>query len=532
MKKLLIADDEPLVLIGVQSMLKSADQGVEVCATARNGQQALELIEQIRPDIVITDIKMPIMSGLEVAQACRKRYGALPVFIMLTSYEEFSFVKDAMHLGAVEYLVKLELTPSSLAASVARAAARVEEITKSTSGALTAERGSLAGYREKFFVRLYNGLFESREQFLRQKEDLNIDFSAKAYAVAVCSIADGGAALSTEKLATLCTSTVQMVRENVEKFTPCYVTSLDLRHFNIVFCLQNQREDWAAYLKDVLQKTITLVHNYFNVRLLCSIGLPVEDAFQLGDSYHSARAISPPGNGTGCVVAASEQGLSKEHRVFNLSVFRSELTHAFEELNTDALDRTITEIVGCFTAQPQARIQAMDAASSLLYMALTLLPDGESTVEHIFSDNPENYRALYRQTTTKQCCRWMEKLRDGLCDILQTRRQSYKERIVASVKEYIKANLDKKLTLNGVAEIFSFSPNYLSQLFARYSENGFVDYITEEKISASKTMLAAGDQKIYEIAEQLGYENAFYFSKVFKKVTGQSPREYMQHAAL
>ena len=103
-----------------------------------------------------------------------------------------------------------------------------------------------------------------------------------------------------------------------------------------------------------------------------------------------------------------------------------------------------------------------------------------------------------------------------------------KMQVVAQVQEYIKNHLSEKLTLADVAAVFNFSPNYLSQLFGKYGDSGFVEYITETRIAAAKEMLEQGDLKVYEIAEKLGYESAFYFSKVFKKVTGLSPREYQQ----
>ena len=98
---------------------------------------------------------------------------------------------------------------------------------------------------------------------------------------------------------------------------------------------------------------------------------------------------------------------------------------------------------------------------------------------------------------------------------------------VAQVKAYIRDHLSEKLTLADVAAVFSFSPGYLSQLFGKYG-GGFVEYITEARVAAAKEMLEKGDKKIYEIAEELGFESSFYFSKVFKKATGLSPREYQQ----
>ena len=87
--------------------------------------------------------------------------------------------------------------------------------------------------------------------------------------------------------------------------------------------------------------------------------------------------------------------------------------------------------------------------------------------------------------------------------------------------------LFRSLTLNKVAREFNISPNYLSVLFSKNNDIGFSDYINQSKIDAAKKMMTDGDYKIYEISDRLGYESAFYFSRVFKKVTGLSPRGYM-----
>ena len=113
MLRILLVDDEPLVLIGLQGMLEWEKLGYTVCGTARNGKLALELIEREKPDIVIADVKMPVMDGLTLARTCRER-NALPAFIMLTSFEEFDYIKQAMGAGVVDYLVKLDLTPENL----------------------------------------------------------------------------------------------------------------------------------------------------------------------------------------------------------------------------------------------------------------------------------------------------------------------------------------------------------------------------------------------------------------------------------
>jgi two-component system response regulator YesN len=107
-------------------------------------------------------------------------------------------------------------------------------------------------------------------------------------------------------------------------------------------------------------------------------------------------------------------------------------------------------------------------------------------------------------------------------------RQNHQQNLVAGVEKYIGENLDKRLSLPDVAAEFNLSPNYLSRLFTRYAGEGFVEYITAAKIAAAKAMLLKGEGPVYEIAEKLGYESAFYFSKVFKKAEGISPREFLR----
>ncbi len=96
-----------------------------------------------------------------------------------------------------------------------------------------------------------------------------------------------------------------------------------------------------------------------------------------------------------------------------------------------------------------------------------------------------------------------------------------------NVKKYVKEHINEKLSLNAVSEIFNISPNYLSVLFSKFNDVGFTDYINQCKIEVAERMLMEGDYKIYEISDKLGFESAFYFSRVFKKVTGVSPRNYV-----
>jgi len=419
MIRLLIADDEPLVCVGLQSMLRWDDFGIEIAGTARNGQQAAEMIDELRPDIVITDIKMPLKTGLELASECSRKYGRIPLFIILTSYEEFNFVRQALEFQAVDYLIKLELSSESLALSVKKAVDILEELRGPRPAA--AGINQIQGLREKFFLKLFNGLFDDRKIFAAQMEELNLRLTGSALIVLNTEIeVPVHIRANREKTGILYTSTIQMVLEKLEKLFPCYYVVTDSRHFSVVFYFPHDdlgsRQD---SLEKELRKTINMVYNYFNINIRMAVGFPVDDPFCLDESYLAAQ-------------------------------------QAFQDTS---------------------------------------------------SEKPLEFLRHRFESGT---------------------RINYKQHVVSNVQEYIRNNLDKRLSLNDLAALFNMSPNYLSQLFTKYARQSFVDYVTAERIGAAREMIIKGTGPIYDIAEKLGFKSAFYFSKVFKKVEGVSPRDFMR----
>ena len=209
MTGVLLVDDEPLVLIGMQGMLNWAALGYEVVGTARNGAEALRAVQEKQPDIVVSDIRMPVMDGFALAEACHKDGSALPAFIMLTSYEEFDYVKRSMRLGVVDYLVKIDLTADSLTAALehARATAEKEKKLRMPSPAPV----SLDTFRDRLFLQLYGGLFTDRAVFDRQCAELGVTFKAPRHIVAVGSLQTPD--LPTSQLVTLSTQVPPLPRD-------------------------------------------------------------------------------------------------------------------------------------------------------------------------------------------------------------------------------------------------------------------------------------------------------------------------------
>lgn len=534
MIKLLIVDDEPLVQIGIKSMLNWAEYGIEVCGTAMNGEAAFQMIEEHSPEIVITDIKMPILNGLDLVKKSRETFGQIPLFIMLTSYEEFQLVKQALSYQVVDYLIKLELDPSSLADTIGRALERLKELQDSEAYRLVGGRPLHQGYKEKFYMRLLHNLFDSRNQFEIQKKDLKLDFDAAGYIALHGQIAsDKADTMNSQQQENLYSSSLEMIREILAKHLPCHAMSLDKRHFAVIFHLSDREDLSIQAIKKAWENACHMVHNYFSVRLTAGMGGMAEDPLRINESYQEARQAFNLASGQQPLVAfteaaSTEAGGNFPRSAFNIALFKISLTQAFEEFDTEALYHTITEIISLFASHPLHQLQAVDGACNILYLALSLLPDGEETMEQIFAGYTDGYRSLYRMHNVDQIGEWLVIFRDGLCEILKNRRKTYKDHVITNVQKYISSHIEERLTLNDVAAVFGLSSNYLSALFKKTCNIGFSEYITQRKVARAKTLLLEQDMKVYEVADHLGFESAFYFSKVFKKVEGISPREYIQ----
>lgn len=529
MIKLLIVDDEPLVQAGIKSMINWEELHISIAGIASNGQIAYEMIREYDVDIVITDVKMPVMSGLELVRKCYDEGRQLPVFIILTGYEDFHYVKDAITYQAVDYLIKLELTPDLLRQSLNRAISRISGLQRAKGAELSS--GNI--FKEQFFTRLLFNLFESEHQFLSQAKNLNINFGYDSFTVGYIEIRSNKLnTMALEKQISLYVSSMQLVSELMAKYVPCHTVSLDSRHFCIVFFLSNGT--FAHHKQAILQAFVqvsAMIFNYYSVTIRASIGSAVDKPLLLSVSYQDAKQIFPRVTEKQPILFfddISESATLKN--IFNMSLFKEDIQKAYAEYDEKTLYDIFTSIIGLFQEQPTHYTQALDAACNILYLSLSLLSNGEQVVSKIFASSSNGYRSIYEMTSVPQIMLYLKTLRDGLCAEFAARTSDYKNNIVINAKKYITEHIEEKLTLNDVADAFCISPNYLSILFSKYNETGFSDFVNQSKVDAAKKMMESGEYKIYEISDILGFESAFYFSRVFKKVTGLSPRDYMKTA--
>ncbi|HAB61928.1 MAG TPA: DNA-binding response regulator, partial [Lachnospiraceae bacterium] len=337
---------------------------------------------------------------------------------ILTSYEDFSFIKEAIKYGIIDYLVKLELTAESLREVLQKALQILEE--QNTTVSIPKTETAFKAFHDKFFISLLHNLFKSNDEFHEEAKALSIDFIAKSYAVSLCNIIpEQVEKLNPQKAMDLYFSAMEMMQNIVSKYATCYCTSLDTKHFCIIFLLPNTNvEECNALIEEALTSASNMIHNYFNVWILSSVGRQYEEPLQIADSYENARQINT-------YVTLEKKLLmydtliQSSHKIdsniFNLSLFKASIRKAFEEYDAVAFSDTISEIIELFRMHPTKYIQALDAACNILYLSVSLLTDGETIINNIFSSYPDGYHSIYLQTTMDQLLSWLEFFKVNLC---------------------------------------------------------------------------------------------------------------------
>ncbi len=527
MKKLLIIDDEPLILAGIRSMLDYDALGLEVCGVANNGKAGLDIIETEDPDIVITDIKMPVMTGIDLLKFVREKKGPMrPAFIILTSYEDFSLAKETISYNIIDYLVKLELTPDILKKSINKALSMLESVAPDPEA--ENKPNDLKVLKDKFFIRLLHNLFDSEDQMNILQKDLSIDLDYDGFQCIYFEMKNEKfESMPVEKQVHMYSNSYNMICELIAKYVKIYPLTLDRRHGVILLLIDEKNHD-SLIINDILNNINETLINYYGTGIVCGIGNYTEKQFGISDSYTNARkAFTAVRNGE--VSADYEDFLSGDdsHAVFNINLFKDDLVRAYSEYNPEILKEITDDLSALFAEHKEQYVQALDGACNVLFLGLSLMPDGEDIISNIYANVPDGYRSIYRQKNTDEIISWLTHYTESLSAVFEARKKEHRNHIVSNVKKYIDANLTEKLSLNEVSALYGISPNYLSSLFKKYSDIGYTEYITKKKIEKAKKLMEEGNLKVYEIADMLGFESSFYFSKVFKKIEGVSPSEYI-----
>ncbi|MFR5412337.1 MAG: response regulator [Enterocloster bolteae] len=538
MYRVMIVDDEPLILAGIASLLDWKEYGCEISGKAANGQQALKLMEEQKPDIVITDIKMPGMDGIGFMKAVKERGWDDVIFILLTNLEEFSLARQALSLGAVEYLVKMELTEEKLADSLKLAMERREMKRKAEAAgtAVTVSREeAVRGYIEKLLTDggTFSGGASSGNagEASAQNQGEGYDSCLRRPVLAIISFNYGYEGFSSDFTREDQKKVISFAENIIEQMVKGYFdhSCLVRRELNSLVLVMSTDgiEDYREQIRSLGEKIISVVKDYFEVSVSVAVSSRRESLGEFGALLYEAMSATNHYfyHSLDPVVFYSEECETSARHTgsFHIGFLKKDLSQAVALNDSGRLEEILDQVACLLREHNPSRQQAVNACANLYFFLSSFFEDGE---EPDFPYEVNIMEKLGRLGTLGQIIQWINWFKEAVSGILERRRDTRVDKIAEMVREYVMEHYKERITLGQAAEALNISQGYLSTAFKKQSGESFTNYVSAIKIEKAKELIASHQYMMYEVSDLLGFDTPFYFSKVFKKVTGMSPKEY------
>lgn len=518
MLRVVLADDENKVILLLQKLIDWESLGYEIVGTANDGLRALELVREKQPHLLITDIRMPGYSGIELVQRAKELQPNLR-FIVISGYRKFEYAQNALKYGVEDYLLKPikqdELTgillrlkdklgeEASLEFRLKKSGERQQELLMESLADASAHQQSFMAYADKRF---------------RTSE--GICFAALVRVDMV------GTAQTPGSYQIILRYALEIVRRELRTLTDVYAAAMRKEGVAIVLRMAAYRTVAMKQCFTKIQKEIEQQRDMFgNLRCTVCLGsrqtafeemvLSMRQALWLcrdhlcrAQSWRDAEVEHPALSQRYMMEAAQKKRFQVAAECLDQARFQQELDESFHavlslpDLNGQMLEDWFYQVLEACLYGMRQTSQVDERFHAEMEERFWLCADAQEVL----------------QVLQESICRQIQQL--------EAERSLRETRPITDAKRYIQQHYREALRLEDVSSAVGFNATYFSTLFKKETGQNFVDYLTELRISKAKELLSGDDLSVQDVAEMVGYRDLKYFSKLFKKVTGVSPSDY------
>jgi two-component system, response regulator YesN len=532
MYKLMIVDDELLMRIGIRSMVDWESHGFRLAGEAANGKEALDLALRVSPDLIVTDIKMPVLDGLCLIREISKALTGCK-FVILSNFDEIGYVKEALRLGASDYLIKSEITPDALIELLAGIRAKLQLASGVEAGRFPLPidySESMTHLKERLFKDLISGLLDDKEAAAKA-EQLQLRVRSNSLVVAKLRIDrfEDVRKKYVEKDENLLRFSVMNILEEVIPRSQLdeVVVESSAEYLLIHNTRTTDDREARADLEKLCAGIMTTMRDFMNLSFSVGVSSVAAGFKQLRTAYSEADSALQrrffAGFGQLLFFADTPPFACRRERIESVPGGEHEL--AFR----DALDSNNEGRIVAFLDEFRDELDAMRAderSTRDAYIRLTEIVNSLIPVARIRQDGDQStYEAVLSAETRDDIHRIVS---EYACRTVTGGRPSDQAGYADMAAEMIHRYYAEDISLQSVAGQINVHPSYLSRVFKQEKGENFVSYLTRIRVERAKSLLKGHMFKVYEVADKVGYHNYTYFSKLFKKVVGVSPEEYRE----
>lgn len=530
MLKVFLAEDEFIIREGIKNNIDWQAYGYEFCGEASDGELAFPLIQKTRPDILITDIKMPFVDGLALSRLVKKELPETEI-IILSGYEEFDYAKEAIQIGVARYLLKpingeTLLQEIDSVAEIILGKQKEKEIREKYQKEM--EENSLRDQMD-LFQHLVTGDC-SMEELLSVAGKLDLKIMAPWYSIVLLKIQ------SMKHDYEEYSGSIVVVDERIVKLAePEHVLIFDRALEGRAFLFKaDSEEELLAYQKEYLGDVKEVLSGYANLRYFGGIGTPVNRLREIPASFEDASHAFAHRYlvAESCILDSSllmQEGAA-EHEDFRISAVNPEQidrTKMQEFLRTGDLDEVVYFVDEFFGkldgGAMKSRIFRQYITMDAYFSIVDFLKGLGLQKDEIEAPDQDSSILQDEKSAMDYIVRIMEKAL-----VLREKKASSRyEDVVSEVIHYIEDNYaQEELSLNLLASHVNFSPNHLSMIFSQQTGQTLIRYLTDYRMNRAKELLRCSSKKSSVISMEVGYKDPHYFSYLFKKTQGMTPTQY------
>lgn len=539
MLKIFLAEDEVIVRETIKRMIPWEDLGFELVGEAADGEMALPLLLRQKPDLLITDIKMPFMDGLTLAKVAKKEIPGLKV-VILSGYDDFNYAKQAINIGVEDYLLK-PITKNALIERLTEIRSRYEH-EKTQKEYYEKFHREMQAYEKNssrdFFEALVSGSMDMMEIY-RRSEKLGLDIVAEAYNVLIFTMnCEEDFSGQREGYSEWEAESLELLEEFFSENTSAMLFRCNIFSYGVL--IKGQKETIEENTRSCVSEIQRILDRKEQKRQwFVAAGEPVERLSQIQKSYYSAsRAFSQRYLYDENILYYDEMASMEKKNVteddstylqkVDVNALNPVILQKF--LSNGLLEETENFVKDYFYAIGQEPLESLVFRN---YVTLNVRFSVMSFLKEIGCDT----RTLEQEDTADVLSESSKSLENAIAYAekiisqaiaLRDQNSGNKNRsILKTAVDFIDSHyMEEDMSLNKAANAANVSANHFSALFSQNMGQTFIEYLTNLRMNKAKEYLRCTSMRSSEIAGEIGYKDAHYFSYLFKKTQGMTPSDY------
>lgn len=539
MLKIFLAEDEVIVRETIKRMIPWEDLGFELVGEAADGEMALPLLLRQKPDLLITDIKMPFMDGLTLAKVAKKEIPGLKV-VILSGYDDFNYAKQAINIGVEDYLLK-PITKNALIERLTEIRSRYEH-EKTQKEYYEKFHREMQAYEKNssrdFFEALVSGSMDMMEIY-RRSEKLGLDIVAEAYNVLIFTMnCEEDFSGQREGYSEWEAESLELLEEFFSENTSAMLFRCNIFSYGVL--IKGQKETIEENTRSCVSEIQRILDRKEQKRQwFVAAGEPVERLSQIQKSYYSAsRAFSQRYLYDENILYYDEMASMEKKNVteddstylqkVDVNALNPVILQKF--LSNGLLEETENFVKDYFYAIGQEPLESLVFRN---YVTLNVRFSVMSFLKEIGCDT----RTLEQEDTEDGLSESSKSLENAIAYAkkiisqaiaLRDQNSGNKNRsILKTAVDFIDSHyMEEDMSLNKAANAANVSANHFSALFSQNMGQTFIEYLTNLRMNKAKEYLRCTSMRSSEIAGEIGYKDAHYFSYLFKKTQGMTPSDY------